>query len=97
MAMKNAVTLPVRRGDMLFANDMTIMHARTSFDDGGIPEKRHLLKMYLRDPDAGWTVPEEVQCEWHGVYGPNRPDGSKEEVWDVIHKAGVEEFSMLNG
>ena len=95
--MKHAVTLPVVKGDMLFVNDMALMHARTGFDEGGMTQKRHLVKMYLRDPDKGWEIPSSLEKEWKTTYSPNRPDGTKHETWHLIHEAGLEELTSLNG
>jgi hypothetical protein len=96
-AMKNSITLPISKGDMLFVNDMALFHAREGFDDGGIPLKRHLVKMYMRDPDQGWAVPQSVGNEWSRVYSPNRPDGTRDETWNIVHEPGLEELSYLNG
>ncbi len=60
-AKRNAATLPVSRGDMLFRNDMAVFHAREGFDESCVNMKRHLMKMYLRDADQGWTVPQSLQ------------------------------------
>ena len=50
-AKRNAMTLPVSKGDMLFRNDMAVFHAREGFDESCVNMKRHLMKMYLRDAD----------------------------------------------
>lgn len=96
-AMKNSITLPVVKGDMLFVNDMALFHAREGFDDGGIPLKRHLIKMYFRDPEQGWGIPPSLEKEWGITYSPNRPDGTREENWNYLYEPGLEELSMLNG
>jgi hypothetical protein len=40
-------------GEMYFVNNYTILHARTAFDDGDVPddERRHLLRLWLEAPD----------------------------------------------
>lgn len=96
-AMKNSITLPVVKGDMLFVNDMALFHARTGFDDGNIPLKRHLIKMYFRDPAQGWTIPPSMENEWKTSYSPNQADGTRKETWHVLYEPGIEELSMLNG
>lgn len=97
ISMKNSITLPVVKGDILLVNDMVLMHARQGFDDGGIPLKRHLVKMYLRDPDQGWYISPSLEKEWRTTYSPNRPDGTRHETWNIMHEAGMEELSSLNG
>ncbi|KAI4598072.1 hypothetical protein KJ359_003881 [Pestalotiopsis sp. 9143b] len=97
IAMKNSITLPVVKGDMLFVNDMALFHAREAFDDGGLPLKRHLIKMYFRDPSQGWDIPPSLEKEWKTTYMPNQSDGSRKEIWDIFYEPGLEELSMLNG
>jgi hypothetical protein len=96
-AMKNAITLPVAKGDLLLVNDLALFHARTGFDDGNIPLKRHLIKMYFRDPEQGWNIPPSMENEWKMSYTPNQPDGTRKETWHVSYEPGIEETSMLNG
>lgn len=96
-AMKNKIVLPVVKGDMLFVNDMALFHAREGFDDGGIPMKRHLGKMYLRDPDQGWDIPPSVEERWAKRYGANQLDGTRKETWHIIPEPGLEESSSDNG
>ncbi|MCJ1314656.1 hypothetical protein MMC25_008338 [Agyrium rufum] len=97
IAMKNSITLPVVKGDMLLVNDMALFHARTGFDDGNIPLKRHLVKMYFRDPEQGWNIPTSMENEWRQTYSPNQPDGTRKETWQLLYEPGVEELSTLNG
>ena len=96
-AAKNGITIPVVKGDMLFVNDMALFHAREGFEDGGVPMKRHLVKMYFRDPDQGWSIPLSMESEWRTTYSPNKPDGTREETWNVFYEPGLEELSTLNG
>ena len=40
-------------GDMLFANNYSVMHSRTSFQDFDEPEKRRkLLRLWVKMPGA---------------------------------------------
>lgn len=103
-AARNALTLPVEKGDILLVNDMALFHAREGFDDGGVPLKRHLIKMYFRDPAQGWAIPLWMEQEWKTTYGPaeiedgtDDKNGVREESWDYIYRPGLEELSMLNG
>jgi alpha-ketoglutarate-dependent taurine dioxygenase len=44
-----AVQFDMRRGDMQFVNNRTVLHSRTAFEDHAEPEKRrHLLRLWLR-------------------------------------------------
>ena len=95
--MMNSITLPVVKGDILFVNDMALMHARQGFDEGGVYMKRHLIKMFFRDPEKDWAIPPLLMEERMKMYGPNRPDGTRQETWNIYHKAGLEENSPMNG
>lgn len=97
IAMKNSITLPVVKGDMLLVNDMAIFHARHGFQEDNVASNRHLVKMYFRDPEQGWELPSGVEEAWKTTYSPNRPDGTRKETWNIEHEDGLEELSMLNG
>ncbi|MDK2778032.1 MAG: TauD/TfdA family dioxygenase [Pseudomonadota bacterium] len=46
-------------GDIQFANNYTVMHSRTSFEDHDDPElKRRLLRLWLKMPNARALAPE---------------------------------------
>lgn len=81
LATANAVPLPMAKGDMIFVNDMAVMHGREGYSDGDAPVKRHLLKFHLRDPEQDWPIPDGVKEYWKWRYGPNREDGSRAETW----------------
>lgn len=95
--MKNSLKLPARKGDLLLVNDMALCHAREGFDDGGDTAKRHLIKMHVRDPDKGWTIPGEIENEWKNVYGSKSASEERREIWNVYHYSGLEEESLVNG
>ncbi|KAI1769913.1 Clavaminate synthase-like protein [Hypoxylon cercidicola] len=94
---KNAVPLPWSKGDIAFINDMAIMHARSSFTESGQGLQRHLLKFYLRDPDQNWKIPESARKHWEKIYGPNTPEGNRDEEWCIRYEAGQEDTWESNG
>nr|RBQ90374.1 hypothetical protein FVER53263_08627 [Fusarium verticillioides] len=96
IAQKNAIALPISQGDVIFINDMAVFHARGEFKDGDKGMKRHLLKMYLRDPEQGWTVPQSLR-ETFGARYTRKPGDLSPEVWDIDHEPGLEELSFVNG
>ncbi|KAF9769781.1 hypothetical protein IL306_012743 [Fusarium sp. DS 682] len=96
IAQKNAIKPPVFLGGMVFINDMAVFHARDGFKNGDASMKRHLLKMYLRDPEQGWTVPQSLQ-ETFGARYTRKPDDQSPEVWDIDHQPGLEVLSFVNG
>jgi len=97
MAAANAIPLPMGKGDIVFINDMTILHAREKFSEGGDPLRRHLLKLYLRDPEQNWPIPSTAAETWQKIYGPNKEDGSREETWCTRYEYGQEDDWLTNG
>lgn len=97
MAAANAIPLPMGKGDMVFINDMAILHARESFSEGGTYLQRHLLKLYLRDPEQNWPVPPTARDAWAKIYGSNSEDGSRQETWSARYSAGQEDGWASNG
>jgi hypothetical protein len=56
-----AYDMPFRPGDIQLLNNLVTLHSRRSFEDWPEPErKRHLLRLWLSDPD-GRPIPEEQQ------------------------------------
>lgn len=46
-----------QKGDIQFLNNLSIMHARTAYGTNGKRSTRHLLRMFLRDPENEWEKP----------------------------------------
>lgn len=95
--MLNAFTIPSVKGDLLFVNDTVVMHARHGFEEQGQYMKRHLLKMFLRDPEQNWPLSPSAEEARQKMYGPNQADGTRKEIWNVVYKSGLEEDSPMNG
>ncbi|KAI5358282.1 putative TauD/TfdA-like domain, taurine dioxygenase TauD-like superfamily [Septoria linicola] len=63
LAEKHAVSLGFRKGDVQYANNLSIFHARDGFKD--TPEQqRHLIRLWLRDPEHAWPTPESLKSRW---------------------------------
>lgn len=59
---KHSIKLDNQRGDILFANNLSLLHARDAFEDDQKQGKcRHLLRMMLRDPGLAWTLPNAMK------------------------------------
>jgi len=61
---KEVLTQP---GDLLFVNNFSIMHSRRAFQDGE-KRRRHLLRLWLRNDDLGWRIPDGLQHSWDVVF-----------------------------
>ncbi|RYP55597.1 hypothetical protein DL771_012351 [Monosporascus sp. 5C6A] len=96
MAAANSIRVPTGSGDIVFINDQAVMHARDSFRDG-TGSKRHVLKMFLRDPNQSWPVTGPALEQRQKIYGPNRDDGARAEQWWTDFEMGQEEEAPTNG
>lgn len=97
IAEANSIAFSLVKGDMLFVNDMAVMHGRESFDEGDTYMKRHLLKMFIHDPEQQWPVAPSARELWSKMYGSNKPTGGRDETWHVYYGEGQEKNSMVNG
>lgn len=90
---KNAICLPNEEGDILYLNNMSIIHAREALrskvDGKPVLSGRHRLKLFLRDPKRAWSIPDKLKVVWERLYGPNQPDGTRVEKW-LLDVKGVE-------
>lgn len=68
LAEKHAVSLNFKKGDVQFANNLSIFHARDGFTNTE-EKQRHLVRLWLRDPENAWETPELLRERWEKVYG----------------------------
>ncbi|EGU72953.1 hypothetical protein FOXB_16541 [Fusarium oxysporum f. sp. conglutinans Fo5176] len=69
-ARKVQLEIETKPGDIHFINNLFILHKRDSFKNGyGVGEKRHLVRMRLRDDGLGWNLPESLRKEWADAFG----------------------------
>lgn len=55
------------------------MHAREGFGDAE-GKRRHLVRMWLRDPERAWLVPEMCREQWEEAF-TEVPE--EKQVWPV--------------
>ncbi|KAE8378657.1 hypothetical protein BDV26DRAFT_280931 [Aspergillus bertholletiae] len=68
LAEEHSAALDFQKGDVQYINNLSIFHARKGFRDE--PDKeRHLLRLWLRDPEHAWATPEPLSERWENVYG----------------------------
>lgn len=61
------------RGDILFGNNLGLLHARDDYvDDASVGKIRHLIGMVLRDPALAWALPTELEV--NGLFSGPRDD-----------------------
>lgn len=96
MAAANSIEVPMTKGDIIFVNDQAMLHARSSFSDKD-SSQRHLLKMFLRDPEYSWPVTGAAMEQRQKIYGPNCVDGTRVETWWTEFEQGQEAEAPTNG
>jgi hypothetical protein len=63
-----------KQGDIQFINNLSIMHAREAYQGiDGKPSTRHLLRMFLRDPENAWDKPARYRNNFNDPFTPGRP------------------------
>lgn len=71
--------IPTQAGDIHFINNFAILHRREGFVNGDGPdERRHLVRMRLRDDECGWQVPPDLRQEWCLAF-----DERRSRVWHL--------------
>ncbi|KAE8402393.1 hypothetical protein BDV37DRAFT_295394 [Aspergillus pseudonomiae] len=74
LAEKHHVAMELKKGDMQFINNLSMIHARNSYVDD--PEnRRHLLRLWLRDPQNAWVTPEPLRSRADRIYSENHRRG----------------------
>ena len=99
-AERSSMALPTKTGDVLYLNNMSMLHAREAVEDQGVRESgggRHMLKMQLRDPKRKWKLPENLVDLWGSVFTSNRDDGSKDEKFTITPEQGHHRGWAKNG
>ncbi|RJE25472.1 Taurine catabolism dioxygenase TauD, partial [Aspergillus sclerotialis] len=67
LAEEHCASLDFQRGDVQYINNLSIFHARNGFrDEPG--KERHLMRLWLRDPEYAWETPEPLRARWANVY-----------------------------
>lgn len=99
-AEQNSMPLPTKTGDILYLNNMSMLHAREPFEDQstkGFGSRRHLLKLQLRDPKRMWRLPDNLMSLWRFLFTPNGENGVKEEKFIITPEQGHYKGWSKNG
>lgn len=74
LAAQFSTKLDRKQGDIQFLNNLSIMHAREAYHGAnGKASSRHLLRMFLRDPDRAWQKPTGFRAHFDDPFVPGRP------------------------
>ena len=62
-AERHALSMKLKQGDMLFWNNMAMLHARKGWTDSA-DRRRHLVRLWLRNDDTEklWPIPAELEA-----------------------------------
>lgn len=86
-AMAHATEITLEPGDVVFFNNLGMMHARDGFvDDEERGFKRHLLRLILRDEGAAWELPGCLGDTWRDLY--------EHECWEEVFPVEKELFAF---
>ncbi|KAL6856324.1 hypothetical protein J3F83DRAFT_448804 [Trichoderma novae-zelandiae] len=69
-AYRSELRLHLKTGDLLFFNNWALLHRRDSYTDGD-ETSRHMVRLWLRNSELGWSVPESMLPPWLAAYGDN--------------------------
>ncbi|KAH7090432.1 hypothetical protein FB567DRAFT_558668 [Paraphoma chrysanthemicola] len=73
LAKRFCTKLDRKQGDIQFINNLSIMHARAAYTgSNGKPSARHLLRMFLRDPENAWDKPARFWKNFDDPFTPGR-------------------------
>ncbi|KAI2607811.1 Clavaminate synthase-like protein [Hypoxylon sp. NC1633] len=67
-AEKHQVQLDTQPGDIVFINNLGLLHARESYGDSD-SSSRHLVRLWLRNTELGWAIPPSMKMPWDAVFG----------------------------
>ncbi|KHO00009.1 Taurine catabolism dioxygenase TauD/TfdA [Metarhizium album ARSEF 1941] len=71
IAKATQLEITTQAGDIHFINNLAVLHRREGFINGSSArEKRHLVRMRLRDAEMGWTIPDDLKDEWKKTFDP---------------------------
>jgi len=71
-----------------FANNLSIFHARDGFTNTE-DKQRHLIRLWLRDPENAWETPEPLRERWAKVYGGVQEEKQVFPLEPYIRSAGL--------
>ncbi|KAK0627473.1 hypothetical protein B0T14DRAFT_512679 [Immersiella caudata] len=81
LAKQHALEITLHKGDIQIFNNFAMLHARNSFVDGEVENKRHMLRLWLRNEERKWAVPRALQRLSWECYGDH--EWRKNAVWDA--------------
>ncbi|KAL6706895.1 hypothetical protein ACN47E_005038 [Coniothyrium glycines] len=88
LAEKYALGLDFKKGDVQFVNNLSVFHARDGFTNSA-EKQRHLVRLWLRDPEHAWEIPEALEGRWAKVFQGVSEDGQVFPLEPYIRSASL--------
>lgn len=80
LARENQLELDLKPGDMLFLNNLAIVHSRKAFEnDPDAGKVRHLVRLWMRNEEKAWEMPKELKFGQDKVFY----NEELEESWNI--------------
>jgi len=79
-AWEHKLTLSLKRGDIQLVNNLACQHARSMFMDKPF-QRRHIIRLWLRNEELAWETPDELKQTWFEKYGDSAR--RKLAVWNI--------------
>ncbi|KAH7247062.1 hypothetical protein B0J15DRAFT_469120 [Fusarium solani] len=70
-ASRSEVRLELQTGDLLFFNNLSLVHRRDAYSDDA-SSSRHMVRLWLRSQKLGWAIPDGMLPPWEAAYGESR-------------------------
>jgi hypothetical protein len=67
LAKRHHLRVDLNPGDLVFINNLSMLHAREKFKDSAL-QKRHHVRVWLRNDELGWKIPEHLESPWQDVF-----------------------------
>ncbi|KAL3474393.1 hypothetical protein BJX99DRAFT_271707 [Aspergillus californicus] len=84
---KFCVNTEFQKGDIQYVNNLALFHARDGFVDSD-EKQRHLLRLWLRDPENAWHTPDVLAPRWAQIYEVVKPENEVSPLEPFIRSAG---------
>ena len=67
LAEQQALVVDLEAGDMLFWNNLGLLHARNEFTDSP-SQRRHFMRIWLHNDELGWAIPQAIHAPWSDAF-----------------------------
>ncbi|KAK6445132.1 hypothetical protein FP744_10001380 [Trichoderma asperellum] len=79
-AYRTELRLDLKTGDILFFNNWALLHRRDAYTDSD-ETSRHMVRLWLRNSELGWSVPDSLLQPWFAAYGEN---GVRDRLYPLV-------------